>query len=120
MDRNEAKKVSDLMRKALTDVLKREGYDVTIEGGVFSSDSFHPKVIVSKSGVDLEKKEFERNAHLFGLKSEHYGCEIVSNGLRFVLVGLNPGRPKFPVSAKRLSDGKKFKLTAAALYSLKS
>lgn len=118
MDKSEAKKITESLQALLTDALAKQGYNVAFNGGVFTQDSFNPKITISKAGDDLDKKEFERNAHLFGLKPEHYGKQITYGGSTFVLVGLNPGRPRFPVSVERVPDGKKFKLTESSLKQL--
>jgi hypothetical protein len=119
MDRNEAKKISNLMRSALSEAMKKAGYDVAIEGGVFSSTDFKPKVTVTKAGTDLDKANFEKYARLFNVKPTDYQREVTISETKFKIVGFAPKSSRFPVLAERVSDGRKMKLQESVLAQLK-
>lgn len=109
MDKTEARRLSNIIEAALKTALAPQGYNVEIKGGKFSDDSFDPKVVIVKQGVNLGTQNFMRFAHLYGLKPQDHGREFVSNGVRYRLTGLAPNRPRFPILGERVPDGKKFK-----------
>jgi len=55
---------------------------------------------------------FEALADGVGLAPEDFGKEFSTGRETFRIVGLDPRRPKYPVSAERVSDGRSFKFTA--------
>ena len=55
---------------------------------------------------------FELLAPEFGLEPEDYGREFTTGRDWFKLTGIDPRRPKYPISADRIADGKGFKFTA--------
>lgn len=63
-------------------------------------------------GVDTARENFERCAQWFELKPEDYGRAFLCNGTAYTISGIDMGRPKFPISGKRASDGKGFKFPA--------
>ena len=65
---------------------------------------------------------FEVLAPLFGLEPSDYGRTFKSGGERHRIVGINPNRPKYPISTERISDGRAFKMPAenAVMYLLSS
>ncbi len=64
------------------------------------------------SVVDPDRMMFEALADMFGLAPEDYGREFTTGRERFRLVGLDPNRPKYPISAARIPDGRRFKFPA--------
>jgi len=55
---------------------------------------------------------FEALAEEVGLAPEDFGKEFSTGRETFRIVGLDPRRPKYPVSAERTPDGRSFKFTA--------
>ena len=56
-----------------------------------------------------EKALFEVLAPHFGLDPEDHGRTFRSKDELFRIVTINPNRPKYPISAERVSDGRGFK-----------
>ncbi len=66
----------------------------------------------------LDKAMFEVLAPHFGLEPSDYGRTFRTSGELHRIVGINPNRPKYPISNERVSDGRGVKMPAenAALY----
>lgn len=62
--------------------------------------------------LDPERLRFEALAEAFGLSAADYGRQFSTGRETFRLVGIDPRRPKYPVSAERIPDGQGFKFTA--------
>lgn len=62
-----------------------------------------------------EKLQWTLHAPRLGLPADAYGKTFTSKGSEFRITGIAPNRPKYPVSAKRLPDGKKFKFDVASV-----
>ena len=61
---------------------------------------------------------FEVLAPEYGLRPEDFGREFSSRGERFRINGIDPRRPRYPVSAVRIPDGKAYKFTAENVAAL--
>jgi len=85
------------------DIDLRSGFELRLRFGIALPDGtlFEP-----------ERALFEVMADMYGLRPEHFGAEFVSNGECFRITGLNPNRPRYPISAERIFDGRNFKFTA--------
>jgi hypothetical protein len=64
------------------------------------------------SALDPERLRFEALAEAFGLSPADYGRQFSTGREQFRITGIDPRRPKFPVSAERIPDGQGFKFTA--------
>lgn len=113
------------MMKACLAVAKTHG--LTVEGGDLSDiDLHHSFEIRFRVGIPQldgaiyspDKAMFEVLAPHFGLKPSDYGRTFRSRDELFRIVAINPNRPKYPVSAERVSDGRGFKFPAdnVAMY----
>ncbi|SDQ28665.1 hypothetical protein [Pseudovibrio sp. Tun.PSC04-5.I4] len=106
------------MLKACRKIAETHGLEVEQGGKRLKSrgDAFEMvlrvKVPVAEGqDEDLDKELFELLCSRYGLKKENYG-EIFSDGEeRFRIAGLDTRRPKYPISAKRISDGRLFKFS---------
>jgi hypothetical protein len=79
--------------------------------------AFEPVFRVSLPASDgtafnLEKDMFAYLAERYGLVPSDFGREFITGGERFRITGIDPKRPKYPVSAERLPDRRGFKFTA--------
>ena len=63
------------------------------------------------SVLSSKAKDFQRNAHLYGLKSEMLGQTFVCNGKTFTITGLNTRARKMPIQAND-ENGSGYKFTA--------
>ena len=64
------------------------------------------------STLDPEKVRFQALAEAFGLSPDDFGREFSAGGERFCISGIDPRRPKYPISVTRIPDGKGYKFTA--------
>lgn len=64
------------------------------------------------SALDPERLRFEALAEAFGLSPADYGRLFSTGREQFRITGIDPRRPKYPVSAERIPDGQGFKFTA--------
>ena len=108
------------MLRACAEVAARHG--LMVEGlGVQAMDlrwNFEFGVRVSiplpdGSTLDPERLLFEALAEEYGLSPDDFGREFSTGQEWFRVAGINPRRPKYPISATRLLDGKGYKFTAA-------
>ena len=62
--------------------------------------------------INIEKDMFELLAERYGLSPADFGREFNAGGERFRVSGIDPRRPRYPISAERIPDRKGFKFTA--------
>lgn len=108
----------DLMKACLN---VAETHGLTVEGGELSDiDLRHGFDISFRVGIpmedgaiySLEKEMFKVFALQFGLEPSDYGRTFKSRDEMFRIVAINPNRPKYPISAERVADGRGFKFSA--------
>jgi hypothetical protein len=114
----------DMMKACLA---VAETHGLTVEGGELSDiDLRHSFEIGFRVGIPQkdgaiyspDKAMFEVLAPHFGLTPSDHGRTFRSKGELFRIVAINPNRPKYPISAERVSDGRGFKFPAdnVAMY----
>lgn len=114
----------DMMKACLT---VAETHGLTVEGGELSDiDLRHSFNIGFRVGIPQadgaiyspDKAMFEVLAPHFGLEPADYGRTFRTGGDLHRIVGINPNRPKYPISTERVSDGRGFKMPAenVAMY----
>lgn len=95
--------------RGLQDINPLSGFEFGVRVGIALSDGeiFNP-----------DKAMFETLAEHYGLDPDDFGREFSTGTETFRITGIEPRRPKYPVSAERLSDQRPFKFTAknAGLY----
>jgi hypothetical protein len=106
------------MLKACRDVAARHGLVVEAReiAGVDLRWGFDVAFRVSLplpdgSVLDPERLRFEALAEAFGLSPADLGRQFSTGRETFRLTGIDPRRPKYPISAERIPDGKGFKFT---------
>ena len=87
----------------ITGVDLRWGFDATFRISIPLPDG---------SALDPERLRFEALAEAFGLSPADYGRSFSTSREQFRITGIDPRRPKYPVSAERVPDGQGFKFTA--------
>lgn len=90
-------------RGELNDIDLRHGFDISFRVGIPMADG----AIYSS-----DKALFEVLAPHFGLEPSDYGRMFKSRDEAFRIVAINPNRPKYPIGAERVSDGRGFKFPA--------
>lgn len=98
-----------------------ETHGLTVEGGDLADiDLRHSFEISFRVGIPQadgaiyspDKAMFEALAPHFGLDPSDYGRAFRSKDELFRIVAINPNRPKYPISAERVADGRGFKFPA--------
>ena len=116
----------DLCKRLRQDMMKAclavaETHGLTVEGGELSDvDLRHSFNIDFRVGIPMpdgaiyspDKAMFEVLAPHFGLEPSDYGRTFRSRDEVFRVMAINPNRPKYPISAERVSDGRSFKFPA--------
>ena len=103
--------------KDLEALSELHGIKLSLGNGSFNGANGRFELIVAtkqEDGMELTKEavNFKQHAQRYGLMPGDLGREFISGaGRRFILIGLNPGRPKFPIQAKCLDDNKTYKFT---------
>ncbi len=87
----------------LSDIDLRHGFDIQFRVGI---------PLIDGSLFSHDKALFEVLAPSFGLQPSDYGRIFRTGGETFRIVAINPNRPKYPVSAERLADGRGYKFSA--------
>ena len=87
----------------LSDIDLRHGFDIRFRVGIPMPDG---------SLFSHDKALFEVLAPSFGLDPSDYGRTFKTGGEIFRITAINPNRPKYPISAERLADGRGFKFSA--------
>ena len=64
------------------------------------------------TALDPERLRFEALAEAFGLSPADFGRQFSTGRELFKITGIDPRRPKYPVSAERIPDGQGFKFTS--------
>ncbi|UOA16553.1 hypothetical protein [Sulfitobacter dubius] len=114
----------DMMKACLT---VAETHGLMVEDGELSDiDLRHSFSIGFRVGIPMEdgaiyspdKAMFEVLAPHFGLEPSDYRRTFKTGGDLHRIVGINPNRPKYPISTERVSDGRGFKMPAenVAMY----
>ena len=70
------------------------------------------------TAFNAEKEMFAVLAESYGLAPEDFGREFNTGHERFQITGIDPKRPKYPISAERIPDRQGFKFTAENVVAL--
>lgn len=102
---------------ALAQVAAKHDVQIKLGTGRFSAANASFKMEVAtktEEGMTLssEVTAFKAQARIFGLDPEDFGKTFHSGGKTYTISGLVPRRPKFPVLANCLEDGKRYKFPA--------
>ncbi|AAB92462.1 conserved hypothetical 15.8 kDa protein (plasmid) [Sinorhizobium fredii NGR234] len=79
--------------------------------------SFEPAFRISIPAPDgkplnLDREMFAVLAEQYGLEAADFEREFIAGGERFRITGIDPRRPKYPISVERIPDHRGFKFTA--------
>lgn len=111
--------IQSRMLEACQKVAANHGLVVESAGwrGMDTGFSFEPVFRVSVPASDgtafnLEKDRFEFLAEHYGLQPSDFEREFRTGGEKFWITGIDPKRPRYPISAERIPDRRGFKFTA--------
>jgi hypothetical protein len=120
IDRKFLKALKADAEHALASVATKYGVHISYKGGSFALDGGNATVkfeivapdAVTGKVVSMDAQGFAKNAVKYGLHPDDLGKEFTSRGHTYMITGLKTSRPKFPISASRVTDGKGFKFPA--------
>lgn len=104
MDKKLCKEISVEIEKALGPVAAKFGLVATLKGGKYDATGYYPKIELKEG--DAGKKSFEAHAARFDLVPSDFGREFQHKGEAYTVADVKLGSDKFPILAKRASDGK--------------
>jgi len=104
----------------LLQIGKELGLDLSVGNGSFTSVDGKLQLIIkslneSGEAVDRSMLDFKHYAKSYGLSPEDYGKTFKHGNETYKITGLKTNRPKFPINAIRVKDGKGFKFPAASV-----
>jgi len=106
-----AKTITGIGREELTAVIQRAvnkyGITATYSGGRYGGHTARLNFDLTVGGATA-KAASDRDAEMLGAKFG-IGFRFVQKGREYEVTGFNQRRPKYPVAAKRLSDGVAYK-----------
>jgi hypothetical protein len=119
-DKATCKKVGDIAANALREALAPLGVAVEAKGGRFdvTGAEFLPRfalTLKTVGGVEADRVIFERYCGDVNLRPDHYGATFRVNGKEVRLVGIEPGRGKYPLVVEPVGGGKRFLLTMVSI-----
>jgi hypothetical protein len=121
MDQATVERFAKEIKPAIDALLKPHGYECEFsEIKLPGLDMASSKLLIKPIGTDLQLRKFMTYAHFYGCTEADYQREVQSDGHVFKIVDFNPKRPKYPVDAVRVSDGKRYYLNRDCLEQLKA
>ncbi len=124
MNRTTAKQIGQKIEAALQSIGEELGMQIRARGGSYSATACAVKLEVSEITPDgvaktPEREAFVKMAHTYGLSPEDLDTEFTANdGTIYTIIGLSPRKRKYPIVAKRASDGMVFKVAEATVVRL--
>jgi hypothetical protein len=121
-DRTNLRLISVDLQAVLAPVAAKYGITIQYKGSRFSPDNVVFKIegaTIGSGGVanTRERDNFKLYASMYGLKDTDLDREISYAGKKYVIIGLNTRRQKYPIVAKRVEDGKTILLTCEMVKS---
>ena len=120
VSRQKALAVTAELEQAITEVLEKHGLDApnfkTTYGDRYVLKVETTPLEEGEGGVNLnspEAQEFKLHAAFFDMSPTDLGQEFQFGGETFVLLGYISRRPKYPFVARKVSDGRNYKLPEA-------
>ena len=119
-DKTNLRFLSTDIQQALVVVGAKYGISLTYKGARYEPTNATLKIeaaIIGANGIALQKEreDFKLYAQMYGLKPEDLDKDILYGNNLYTIVGVNLRRPKYPIIAKRIYDGKTMLLTASGV-----
>jgi len=120
------KKTVDKLRDEILDALEELGEQVGMRFNLghcrlgkdyFDIDLKARTVLPDGTISDPEKTKFQAYASDYDLDPAWFGREFTSKGSKFVISGINPKAPRFPVNAVKVVDQTGWKFTVPIIKS---
>ena len=115
IDREFLRKLRDELDQYLVEVGDKYGVEITLGNATFTPvrASFKLEIACVSDDGEVHTKEaedFKRYARQYGLRPDHLGQQFTYSSNTYVLLGCKPRSTRFPIVARRLADGKTYKL----------
>ena len=120
INRASCKTIRDQLNAELKAVGEKLGLTIHAGNASFTDTSVTFKVECILEGVDKGKENFERDCFLFDIPKSTYKSEFGFQGRRWILEGLKPRSPKYPIIASKVGENGNYKLPERAIQDLKS
>lgn len=117
MTKDEFKMLSNEIEEVLQKVGDKYGVDISGGNIRYSNIDATMQLKLAKKLVDgkpYEQAEFEKYCYQYGLTPNDYKRKIEANGTTYVLIGLNPKAPKYPLLVEN-EENKCYKMALDAL-----
>jgi hypothetical protein len=121
LNRAKMKEIREQVDAALHEVGLNLGVSLSLGNGSFGDTEGHFKLKVVNVGAgggvveNPERKSWSVFCKQYGLRVDDLDKVFVVNGTNYKIEGVKPSRSKFPISAKRVSDGRGFKFPAESV-----
>lgn len=120
LNRAKMKEIREQVNAALIEVGLKLGVNLSLGTGSFGDTEGHFKLKILSlvaGGVveNPERKSWSVFCKQYGLHVDDLDKVFVVNGTQYRIEGVKPSRSKFPISAKRVSDGRGFKFPAESV-----
>ena len=116
MNRTKVGMIQGALKDAFGEIEKKFNVKVNIGGASYTDNDCTVKVgfaDVLESGevYSREKEDFKKYATSYGLSPEDLGQTFSTNGHEYRISGLSISKPKYPILARRITNGKGYKFT---------
>jgi hypothetical protein len=118
INRATCKTVRNELNAELEALGKRLGLTIHAGNASYSDSSVTFKVECVLEGVDKGKENFERDCRAFGIPASAYKQGFTYHGQSWVLEGLKPRSPKYPIIASKHGEKGNYKLPEDAIADL--
>lgn len=123
VDKQSTRVIQQAFLKALETAAAELGVTVKAQGGTMMSGSVVLKYkVTGNSPTAIANAETMQRHHLelLGFPPETLGKSFTSRGTEYRVVGVELGRPKYPIRGARVPDGKIFLFTTEAIARVKA
>ena len=110
MDQQTAKRIHHELQAAIAAVLAANGYEQTRTHLRYGDSDFKFTLEGNLAGVDRRAQSFEAYAGSYGLPPDGLGKLFIQGGNVFEVVGLETKNRRYPLIARKHSDGKTYKM----------
>ena len=102
-DGDNQKRVKNIIEGAL----RKAGFECNMAPGTYDSSGYGFKVtVLTGTKAEAAQHLWNRKCYKFGLESWMFGGRFFDDGEQYEVVEIRPRARKYPVGAKRISDGK--------------
>ena len=98
---------------ALKAIATKYGLTVTNTGGKFDDGSYSPRITFTADGA--AEGTWRTHAPSFGLPVNAFGQTFTQAGYSYTITGLDLGKPKYCIKAKRTDNGKEYGFPAESV-----